>query len=223
MEPEILYEDNHVTVAVKPPLMLSEESEKGNSFAALLKSRNPSGYIGVVHRLDLGVGGVMVYARTPLAAASLSRAVAAHEVKKEYLAIIHGVPEQCEGTLTDLLFFDRSRNKSFAVDRQRKGVKEAILHYKALKTIEHPEYGALTLVQIALETGRTHQIRVQFSSRKHPLLGDGKYGAPDHCPIALFSHKLSFAHPKTGKQLSFSKKPSGDIWNIFDSMDEENN
>lgn len=215
MEPEILFEDSQITVAVKPPMMLSESSTNGNSFAELLAKRNPTGYVGVVHRLDLGVGGVMVYARTSASAAALSRAVAAHEVKKEYLAIVHGVPEQTEATLSDLLFFDRTRNKSFVVDRQRKGVKEAILHYKSLKTIEHPTYGSLTLLQVKLQTGRTHQIRVQFSSRKHPLLGDGKYGASDHCPIALFSFRLAFSHPQTQKALSFSQIPKGEIWECF--------
>jgi 23S rRNA pseudouridine1911/1915/1917 synthase len=180
-----------------------------------LAKRNPEGYIGVIHRLDLGVGGVMVYARTQNSAAALSRAVAAHEVKKEYLAIVHGSPEQNEATLTDLLFFDRARNKSFVVDRQRKGVKEAILHYRTLETLEHPTHGRLTLVKIELQTGRTHQIRVQFSSRKHPLLGDGKYGASDHCPIALFSFRLAFSHPQTKKALSFSQIPKGEIWECF--------
>jgi len=223
MEPEILFEDSQITVAVKPPMMLSERNEQGNGFADLLAKRNPLGYIGVIHRLDLGVGGVMVYARTQFSAAALSRAVAAHEVKKEYLAVVHGDLSQQEATLTDLLFFDRARNKSFVVDRQRKGVKEAILHYRAIKTIEHPTYGTLTLVQIQLQTGRTHQIRVQFSSRKHPLLGDGKYGASDHCPIALFSHRLSFTHPKTGKMLSFSQKPLGEVWSLFVEWQEESN
>ena len=215
MEPEILFEDSQITVAVKPPMMLSESSENGNSFADLLSKRNPAGYVGVVHRLDLGVGGVMVYARTQNSAAALSRAVAAHEVKKEYLAVVHGSPEDAEATLSDLLFFDRARNKSFVVDRQRKGVKEAILHYRTRKTIMHPTYGTLTLVEIELQTGRTHQIRVQFSSRKHPLLGDGKYGAPDHCPIALFSYRLSFVHPKTKNALTFSKSPGGEMWECF--------
>ncbi|MBQ9806780.1 MAG: RNA pseudouridine synthase [Clostridia bacterium] len=218
MEPEILFEDTQVTVAIKPPMMLSEQSESANSFAALLAKRNPSGYIGVVHRLDLGVGGVMVYARTASAASELSRAVAEHKVQKAYLAVVHGKPAQDEAQLTDLLFFDRSRGKSFVVDRQRKGVKEAILHYKTLETIEHPEYGTLSLLQINLKTGRTHQIRVQFSSRRHPLLGDGKYGASDHCPIALFSHRITFSHPKSKKELSFSKTPCGTPWDCFSAL-----
>ena len=218
MEPEILFEDTHITVAVKPPLMLSEQSDRPNSFANLLANRNPNNYIGVVHRLDLGVGGVMVYARTPLAASVLSRAVAAHEVKKEYLAVVHGKPECEEDTLTDLLFFDRTRNKSFVVDRERKGVKEAILSYQALETIEHPEHGTLTLVRIELKTGRTHQIRVQFSSRRHPLLGDGKYGASDHCPIALFSHRITFSHPKSRESLSFTQTPIGEPWDRFSAL-----
>lgn len=221
MEPEILFEDTQITVAVKPPMMLSEQNESANSFASLLAKRNPSGYIGVVHRLDLGVGGVMVYARTQDAASVLSRAVADRRMQKEYLAVVHGKPEQEEAQLTDLLFFDRSRNKSFVVDRQRKGVKEAVLSYKVLETIEHPEYGTLSLLHIRLQTGRTHQIRVQFSSRRHPLLGDGKYGASDHCPIALFSHRITLAHPKSKKEMSFSKNPCGAPWDSFKTLQEK--
>ena len=220
MEPEILFEDPQITVAIKPPLMLSEQSESANSFAALLAKRNPSGYIGVVHRLDLGVGGVMVYARTSSAAAELSQEVANRQMQKEYLAVVHGIPEEAEAELTDLLFFDRSRNKSYVVDRQRKGVKEAILHYRVLETIEHPEYGTLSLLHIKLQTGRTHQIRVQFASRRLPLLGDGKYGAADHCPIALFSHRITLVHPKSKKTVSFSQYPAGTPWTDFSALQQ---
>jgi len=215
MEPEILFEDAHLTVAVKPPMMLSERSENQESFAELLAKRNPKQYVGVVHRLDRGVGGVMVYARTPVSAAALSQAVAQHELQKEYLAVIHGEPQNSEGTLTDLLFFDRLRNKSFVVDRARKGVKEAILHYRVLDCIDHPEHGRLSLVQIELKTGRTHQIRVQFSSRRHSLLGDGKYGSPARTAIALFSYRIGFSHPKSHEPLTFSRLPEGFPWDCF--------
>lgn len=212
---EILYEDASLTVAVKPPDLLSEQAPDGKGFADLLAARNRNGYVGVIHRLDRGVGGVMVYARTPKSAAKLSAAVQAHEVKKEYLAMIHGVPEQNAGELRDLLFHDRMKNKTYVVDRVRHGVKEAVLTYEVLESRELAEYGMLSLVRVALQTGRTHQIRVQFSSRGFPLLGDGKYGARDRCPIALWSHKLSFAHPDTKKRLEFSKTPDGIPWDLL--------
>ena len=209
---EILYEDSAITVAVKPPNLLSEQTPDGKGFADLLASRNPRGYVGVIHRLDRGVGGVMVYARTPQAAARLSAAVQAHEMKKEYLAVVHGIPADERGEWRDLLFHDRTKNKTFTVDRTRRGVKEAILSYEVLRSFVHDEFGQLSLVRVALQTGRTHQIRVQFSSRGYPLLGDGKYGARDRCPIALFSHTLSFPHPINGKRMTFSKDPEGEIW-----------
>ncbi len=212
---EILYEDASITVAVKPPELLSEQTADGKGFADLLAVRNQNRYIGVIHRLDRGVGGVMVYARTPKAAAKLSTAVQAHEVKKEYLAIVHGVPDQKIGEWRDLLFHDRMKNKTYVVDRTRRGVKEAILSYEVLESREVAEYGMLSLVRVTLQTGRTHQIRVQFSSRGFPLLGDGKYGARDRSPIALWSHKLSFSHPDTKKELVFCKTPNGTPWELL--------
>ncbi len=212
---EILYEDASITVAVKPPELLSEQTPDGKGFADLLAARNQNRYIGVIHRLDRGVGGVMVYARNPKAAAKLSAVVQAHEVKKEYLAIVHGVPDQKIGEWRDLLFHDRMKNKTYVVDRTRRGVKEAILSYEVLESREVAEYGMLSLVRVTLQTGRTHQIRVQFSSRGFPLLGDGKYGARDRSPIALCSHKLSFSHPDTKKELTFCKTPDGAPWELL--------
>ena len=215
---EILFEDAAVCVAVKPADLLSEQTPDQSGFADLVAARNQNGYVGVIHRLDRGVGGVMVYAREPRAAAKLSAAVQAREMKKVYLAIVHGEPSAPSGELRDLLFHDRIKNKTFVVDRARKGVKEAILDYRVARVIEHPEYGKLSLVRISLLTGRTHQIRVQFSSRQHPLLGDGKYGAHDACPIALFSRSLTLPHPTNGTSLCFEKEPSGMPWELFESV-----
>ena len=211
----ILYEDNELTVAVKPTELLSEQSPDKSGFADLLATRNQNGYIGVIHRLDRGVGGVMVYARTPVAAARLSEAVRDHTLKKEYLAIVHGVPNEKSGRLCDLLFHDRFKNKTFVVDRSRRGVKEAILDYEVQKSIEHPSLGMLSLIRIKLLTGRTHQIRVQFSSRGYPLLGDRKYGAPSHAPIGLFSCRLTLPHPKTHLEMTFEAEPIDEIWTAF--------
>lgn len=212
---EILYRDQYLTVCIKPPQLLSEQTPNGDGLADLVAKEN-GGYVGVVHRLDRGVGGVMVYANTPEAAAALSSAVQSRGMEKEYLAVLHGIPAEREGTLRDLLFHDRRLNKSFAVERKRAGVKEAILDYVLQKSEEIEPYGMLSLVRVRLHTGRTHQIRVQFSSRKNPLLGDGKYGASgDKCPIALFSAHLAFPHPKDGKRMCFDALPTGGIWDTL--------
>lgn len=215
---EILFEDQAITVAIKPPDLLSEQTADKKGFADLLAQRNPNGYVGVVHRLDRGVGGVMVYASVPQAAAKLSAAIQAHTIKKEYLAVIHGEMSKTSGTLHDLLFHDRTRNKTYVVERERNGVKDASLSYQTIAVCDHEEYGRLSLLQIELHTGRTHQIRVQFSSRKHPLLGDGKYGAHDRCPIALVSHKLTLPHPINGNIMSFTHRPSGMPWELFNNI-----
>ena len=214
---DLLYEDDAVIVAIKPVGLLSEQTQSNNSFADLLATRN-GGYIGVIHRLDRAVSGVMVYAKTPAAAAKLSADVQAHTVKKEYLAILHGRLEAPKGKLCDLLFHDRTRNKTFVVDRKRAGVKEALLEYRTLGTATHADFGELTLTHVLLHTGRTHQIRVQFSSRGHSLLGDGKYGAHDRCDIALCSHRITFPHPITRREMTFSYTPTGAAWDLFSSF-----
>ena len=215
-EMEILYEDKEITVAIKPVGMLSEQTAAGDGFADLLAARNEGGYVGVIHRLDRGVGGVMVYARTPKAAAKLSAAVQARSFGKEYLAVVHGKPAEESDTLQDLLFHDRQKNKTFTVARERRGVKPASLTYTRLATVTHPEYGEISLLRVLLHTGRTHQIRVQFSSRAMPLVGDGKYGARDRCDIALFCRALCFPHPTTAKPMHFEARPRGGVWDMMD-------
>lgn len=211
---EILYEDRHLWVVVKPADLLSEQTPKQDGFADLLAKEN-GGYVGVIHRLDRGVGGVMVYAKTPASAAKLSAAVQNHEIQKEYLAVVCGAPAEDSATLKDLLFHDRFANKTYVVERARKGVKEAILDYQTLETIHNELLGDFSLLKIRLHTGRTHQIRAQFSHRRLPLLGDRKYGGFSSDSIALFSHALSFVHPVTGKTLSFVKEPVGEPWEMF--------
>ena len=162
--------------------------------------------------MDRGVGGVMVYARTPRAAARLCAAVQANELCKEYLAVVHGELSSPEARLCNLLFHDRTRNKSFVVERERHGAKKASLSYRVLGVADSPLYGRVSLLLIRLETGRTHQIRVQFSHRGHPLVGDGKYGARDRCGIALFSHAITLPHPISGKSIRLSAIPSESPW-----------
>ena len=177
---EILYSDKQIAVCIKPVGMDSEAE-----VPAALKEQL-GGEIFPIHRLDKNVGGVMVYARNKAAAAALSRAVQDGSLVKEYAAMVHGTPP-ASGDWEDLLFKDSSKNKVFTVTRERKGVKKARLEYKLLAE------GTRSLVHIRLHTGRSHQIRVQFSSRGFPLVGDHKYGsrAKETAPM-LFSCCLQF-------------------------------
>ena len=203
MDISILYEDAHIIVVLKPPTLVCESTAAKDGLADLL-SAHTGGYIGTVHRLDRGVGGVMVYAKTPTAAARLSAAAQARELKKEYLAVVRGIPMPESGEMRDLLFHDRRQNKTFVVDRQRAGVKEALLEYSVQEHLMSARDEECALVHILLHTGRTHQIRVQFASRGHTLLGDGKYGAgADKRPIGLFATRLAFLHPVTQKPMQF--------------------
>ncbi len=203
MEISVLFEDQHIIVVEKPPFLVCESTAKKDGLADLLEEQT-GGYIGTVHRLDRGVGGVMVYAKTPVAAAKLSAAVQARELKKEYLAVVRGTPEPERGEMRDLLFHDRRQNKTFVVERQRAGVKEALLEYDTVDRLRTARGEECSLVHILLHTGRTHQIRVQFASRGHTLLGDGKYGARgDNRQIALFATRLAFLHPVTQKKMKF--------------------
>ena len=203
----ILYEDAHVVLCVKPVGVLSEDSEQGACMPALLRrhyrEQGKPDYIATVHRLDKIVGGVMLFSRRREVTGKLTAAVAEHRVTKEYLAVLRGHPAEASATLTDLLFRDASKNKSYVVKRMRKGVREASLEYVTLGSTEE-----LTLVRVRLHTGRTHQIRVQFASRGLPLSGDRKYGASNApWPIALWSYRLSFAHPQTSEAMTFACPP----------------
>ena len=208
--PEILYADAAVAVVVKPAGVLSQ-GDAEDAMPVLLQ-KQLGGAIFPVHRLDQPTGGVMVYARTQDAAAKLSAQMQSEAFGKEYLAVLDGTPEPAEGELHDLLFFDRQKGKSYAVRRKRAGVKDARLAYRVLAQAE-----GLTLVRVRLFTGRTHQIRVQFSSRGWPLTGDGKYGSRNNrCAPALWSAELHFAHPVTGETLIFrSQPPEAYPWTLF--------
>ena len=186
---EILYSDKDIVVIVKP-VGLDSEHEVPQALG---------GEVYPIHRLDKNVGGVMVYAKTKGAAAALSKAVQEGTMIKEYVATVHGTPPE-KGDWTDLLFKDSTKNKVFVVKKERRGVKKARLEFQRLTA------GEASLVRIRLHTGRSHQIRVQFSSRGFPLVGDGKYGAKDHVAAPmLFSCQLTF--PLRGKTLVFSAKP----------------
>ena len=140
--------------------------------------------------------------------------MAAHEITKEYLAVLRGHPEKDADTLTDLLFRDAQHNKSYVVQRMRKGVREATLDYTVLETTDE-----LTLVKVRLHTGRTHQIRVQFSHRGLPLLGDIRYGSKADCSAALWSYHLAFTHPVTGQPVDVTCPPPNVYpWDIFPAL-----
>ena len=208
---EILYSDAHIVVCLKPAGVLSQEGS-GDSMPQLLKEQLQVRAVYPVHRLDKAVGGVMVYALTQKAAAELSCAVQERTLEKTYMAILRGVPENESGDLEDLLFHDKMKNKTYVVNRSRKGVKPAKLTYCILE-----QKGERTLVAVRLHTGRTHQIRVQFASRKMPLVGDGRYGGKETgTDLALWSCGLAFAHPVTGERMSFRRVPPDTLpWSEF--------
>ena len=178
-------------------------------------------YLGLVHRLDRGVGGVMVFAKRQDVAGALSTAVANRTLIKQYLAVVHGQPNEASGVWKDFLYKDAAKNKTFVVERQRKGVKQASLAYATLATRIDTPAGECSLLQIRLHTGRTHQIRVQCASRGLPLIGDGKYGARDHgLPIGLWSYRLTFAHPrKKGKTVDIAALPTGEVFGWFGEIE----
>ena len=202
---EILYRDKDIAVCIKPAGVLSEGASDDASTApgmlsVLLQKEGERGEVFPVHRLDRETSGLIVYALNERAAASLSRVVSERKMQKEYIAAVHGKPDPESGEMRDLLYYDRQKNKVFTVKRERKGVKEASLSYS---TVSHYEESGTSRVRVTLHTGRTHQIRVQFASRKMPLVGDRKYGAPaeDKCSLALRSVRLAFSHPRSGEKL----------------------
>ena len=198
---EILYRDNDIIVCIKERGLLSQYDEKKPDMITALKEICGC-EVYPVHRLDKEVGGVMVYALTQKSAASLSAQVADRSFDKQYIALIHGVPAEAEGTMEDLLYFDKGKNKSFTVKKERRGVKKALLEYTVIESSD-----SYSRVRVKLHTGRTHQIRVQFASRKMPLIGDRRYGAKDEAQfIHLWSEKISFIHPVNKEKMTFEKK-----------------
>ena len=200
---EIIYQDKDILVCVKPSGVLSaEDSSAKASLPALLKEQLSVPHIFPIHRLDKEVSGLIVYALTPAAASALSADVADHtRFIKEYVCVVEGYPKEDTGIFEDLLFKDSSKNKSYVVKRARRGVKKAKLQYTVLEKNDD-----ISIMRVRLFTGRTHQIRVQFASRKMPLIGDRKYGGrPSDKGIALFSCKLAFIHPITKEPLCFEK------------------
>ena len=214
----IIYEDNHLLVVEKPVgIPVQEDKSKDIDMIRLLKdyrikNENKSGdaYIGLVHRLDRPVGGIMVFAKTSKAASRLSEEIRNNTFHKTYLAVIKGTLKNKENTLNDYLIKNEKENKSYVTSKD-KG-KASSLKYKVIS-----EKDNLSLVEINLITGRSHQIRVQFSSRNHPIVGDSKYGNnPNNIDIALFAQSITLVHPTTKETLTFTLKvPNRYPFNIF--------
>lgn len=199
----VLYSDNDLCICVKP-VGVSSEAE---GMPSLLKSLFPGKDVFPVHRLDQSVGGIMIYALNRKTAAILTNMFAANMVGKEYLAVIPGIPEEPDGVMTDWLWHDKKSNKTYVVKSERKGVKKAELGWILQKHCS-VSAGTFSLIRVALHTGRSHQIRIQFASRKMPLIGDGKYGSCiKSAGIALWSYRITFRHPVSHEMMEFSCEP----------------
>ena len=200
---ELIYQDQDIVVCVKPPRVLSTDELGGMPSLVREALGAPEADVRTVHRLDRVVSGLMVLARNAKAASELSRQIREDTFEKEYLAIVHGSPEYDAGKFWDLLLRDKARKMTFVVKEEGKGVQPASLTYWVLR-----KNNGMSRVRIKLETGRTHQIRVQFSSRGLPLVGERKYSEMnDDCEIALWSYRLAFSHPTTGEKMEFILEP----------------
>ncbi len=216
--PTILYEDNHVLVAVKPPNMLSQaDNTRDTDILSWLKEfiRVRDGkpgrvYLGLVHRLDRPVGGLMVFAKTSKAASRLSAQLQTHALGREYLCVVTG-PVKDSFTLVDYLVKDERLNRVSVCEADVKGAQEAILHGECIERRQ-----GTALCAIRLETGRGHQIRVQMSHAGAPLWGDNRYGGgvPGQ-QIALWGYKLAFEHPISRQEMTFYHVPYGSIWAVY--------
>lgn len=216
MKINVLYEDNHIVVVEKPINVLSQsDNTKDKDLLTMVKEYikekyNKPGnvYIGLVHRLDRPVGGIMVFAKTSKAAARLSKQIVEHKMKKYYLAIVEGIIKEEKGT-----YHDKIKHLSNGNSVVSENGKDAILDYEVLARNKSANK---TLVKIDLKTGRHHQIRVQFAAHSHYLCGDQRYGKEDKMQIALYAYHLAFFHPTTKKELTFEKLPPKiDHWTEF--------
>lgn len=224
MEVKFIFEDKDILVVEKPPKVPCQSDKTSDESLMTILNRP---YLGLVHRLDRPVGGVMVYAKNKKANSNLSTQVSQRKLEKEYLAIVCGKPENHEGELVDYLKKLRTINMSKVVDKDTIGAKEAILQYTVLETKDTEEYGPLSLLKIVLKTGRHHQIRVQLSNSGFPIWGDNKYNKTfvkkrGWTQIALWSHKISFDHPTKKANSTYISLPYDEYpWNIFDYVGRE--
>jgi Pseudouridylate synthases, 23S RNA-specific len=224
-EIKIIYEDNHLLVVEKPSNMLTQSDITGDAdLLSVLKedlrlryNKPGEAYLGLVHRLDRPVGGVMVFAKTSKAASRLSEQIRNRNFKKYYYAVVHGMPEKSFGTLEDYLYKDEETNTVSVVSEESGKGKIARLDYEVLESWE-----GMSLVKINLYTGRSHQIRVQFANAGNPLYGDKKYGYTHNKidqQIALWSGGIVLTHPTLKEELAFSSKPPEIYpWSLFKNI-----
>ena len=213
---DILYEDKNFAAVIKKCGVLSQSasgSENEESMVTLLSEqlRCP---VYPVHRLDREAEGVMIYAKSKYAAGKLCDLVGRGGFEKQYLIIVHGAPSENSGTYEDLLFKDSKKNKSYVVDGERKGVKRAVLDYDTVRSGEI-DGEAVSLIRVRLKTGRTHQIRVQFSSRGMPVLGDSRYGSRYKCDMCLFSERIAFVSPFDEKEYVFEAESENEVFKMI--------
>ncbi len=209
---ELVYQDPYLLVCVKPPRVLSTDEPGGVPELARQALGDPNANVRTVHRLDRVVSGLMVLARTKHCASDLSEQIRRGEFQKEYLAVLHGIPGKPVAILRDLLLRNKQERKTYITHAPGKDVQEAALSYQTLGIAD-----GMSKVRIQLQTGRTHQIRAQFSGRGLPLVGDRKYGAADAAgEIALWSYRIAFTHPKTEAPMEFVLEPPKDYpWTLF--------
>lgn len=212
---KILFEDLHLIVAVKPSGMPSQKDRsRMPDIFTCLKEQQGLDYLGLVHRLDRPVRGIMVFAKTPYSNEQLSKQIRQKELKKEYYAVVCGEPLEANGLLDNYLL-KQSNNVSKVVEEGTLGSKRATLEYEKIDQIEDDQWGCLSLLRINLLTGRHHQIRVQMMHMGNPIWGDRKYNNHMGSPIALCAYRLSLKHPKTKKMISFEIKPEGFPFELF--------
>ena len=212
--PEIIYEDRNILVCLKPAGVLSTDEPGGLPELLRLQLNNPHANLRTVHRLDRVVGGLMVLGRSSAMASELSRQIREGAFHKEYLAVVHGKTDR-SGELNDYLVRDKEKRMTFVAAENVPGAQMSVLRYESIAYAED-----LSLVRIRLITGRTHQIRCQFSSRGLSLVGDRRYGIfeNDNCDIALWSYRLEFNHPWSGEHLQFQALPANRYpWCLFSS------
>ena len=220
LQTNIIYEDNHIIVVEKPCNVPSQGDSTGDiDMITLVKQyikekyqKTGEVFLGLVHRLDRPVGGIMVFARTSKAASRLSEAIRTNQFSKTYLAVVTGIFDEKTGRLENYLWKDEALNKSMVVSKEKHGAKLASLSYEVIE-----EKDNLSLVRIHLETGRHHQIRVQFSHIGHALYGDQKYGKDnENQQIALWAYQLEFKHPTRDEVMKFECKPKKiGVWEKF--------
>jgi len=218
---EILYEDKNYILAEKPQGMPSQPDKTGDDdILTLCQAKTGIRDISVINRLDRPVGGIIILAKNKTAAAESSALVQNNAVEKEYTAVVCGKMEPDEGCLEDYLIKNAKLNTSSVSDKGNKNAKKAVLHYKVLKTVEDEEFGFLSLVKIKLETGRHHQIRVQFASRGKALWGDSKYNPSfvrrrGFFSVALWSSRTVFKDKFSKKIIEVQSTPKGEIFEKF--------